>query len=570
MKENTKIIQITTLAWRALQNQLKPHEFEILEDLLANDPEARAIYLEFMANHATMNQSGFIFESSPVCDALEIDDPFRQVVEKDLSESAVRKAMRESQDTLPEPPGDSKAGLPRRSEPSFQKLIKLVARTAAIVLLCLTVLWLDRTLMQCQPAPIHSVGLMADAMNVQWKPGGVEYRIGEKIYPGELELETGCAKFAFHDGAEVVIEGPARFSLVASDRLDLQRGRAYARIGPDAIGFSIVTPNSKVIDLGTEFGVIVDSSGSSQVHMIKGRASLLAGKRGQERSSSLIEAGQAGRVDPASGKVHSITMEKEAFVRDISSSSGLAWRGQMAIDLADVIGGGNGFGAGNPDMVIDPATGKFTEYVERGKSTRSANSTYNPVAPLKYVDGVFVPNSNGGPLVVSSLGTQMTPGPRTSGCFRKDITVLNKVYRSEGGNLTDHDIKYGYPFHPAISMHANLGITFDLEAIRKDLPANVDIAGFEALCAVAVSPNETDLNDRGMSDFWILIDGKEQKSYQAVKPGFSQWTQLAITPGNRFLTILTTDHRQNADQDPIQLDRCFFGDPVLRLTYNDK
>ena len=78
----------------------------------------------------------------------------------------------------------------------------------------------------------------------------------------------------FDEGAKVVVEAPAIFELRGEDRMMVQSGRVTTSVSEAAQGFRVDTPTSRVIDLGTEFGVQVSQHGDTVVQMHKGRARL--------------------------------------------------------------------------------------------------------------------------------------------------------------------------------------------------------------------------------------------------------------------------------------------------------
>jgi hypothetical protein len=84
-----------------------------------------------------------------------------------------------------------------------------------------------------------------------------------------LHLLTGVAQITFESGATSIIEGPAQLTL-CSNSIELNRGRVSAVVPKSASGFSVLTPSSEVIDLGTEFGVSVEDNGTSEVHVFSG------------------------------------------------------------------------------------------------------------------------------------------------------------------------------------------------------------------------------------------------------------------------------------------------------------
>ena len=57
----------------------------------------------------------------------------------------------------------------------------------------------------------------------------------------------------------------------------------------------------------------------------------------------------------------------------------------------------------------------------------------------------------------------------------------------------------------SLLMHANAGITFDLNGIRRSLPG-LEIAGFKADCGLARFVVEENFIEG--CEFWVLVDGQ--------------------------------------------------------------
>ena len=77
---------------------------------------------------------------------------------------------------------------------------------------------------------------------------------------GLLSIEFGC-------GATVALQGPAEFKIVSDKKGFLEFGNLTAKAPPEARGFAIETPTCTSVDLGTEFGMRVDSTGISETHV---------------------------------------------------------------------------------------------------------------------------------------------------------------------------------------------------------------------------------------------------------------------------------------------------------------
>jgi hypothetical protein len=75
----------------------------------------------------------------------------------------------------------------------------------------------------------------------------------------------------------------------------LQSGKLTAHVGPRGKGFALNTPQTRVVDLGTEFGVDARADGSTDVMVIKGKVDLFTSPRNQRVTP--LEQGEAVRVD---------------------------------------------------------------------------------------------------------------------------------------------------------------------------------------------------------------------------------------------------------------------------------
>lgn len=107
----------------------------------------------------------------------------------------------------------------------------------------------------------------------QWA-GETRLQVGSSISPGKVELQSGLIQLEFYRGAVVIVEGPAELEFVNADRLICRRGRLRAHVPPQAEGFTVVSPNVEVLDLGTELGMHVARVDSAAVHEFDGKVEL--------------------------------------------------------------------------------------------------------------------------------------------------------------------------------------------------------------------------------------------------------------------------------------------------------
>ena len=96
--------------------------------------------------------------------------------------------------------------------------------------------------------------------------------------PGVYELLSGTVHLRYINGADLIVEGPARFEIRDAFRTNLDAGRVRAIVPPTAHGFTVVTRDVAYEDVGTEFGLSVNgATGDSQMHVFDGQVNLRSG-----------------------------------------------------------------------------------------------------------------------------------------------------------------------------------------------------------------------------------------------------------------------------------------------------
>jgi Concanavalin A-like lectin/glucanases superfamily/FecR protein len=115
---------------------------------------------------------------------------------------------------------------------------------------------------------------------------GPELQAGQALRGGgRVVLEQGMVELRFPRGSRVLLEGPVDFEVRGRSAGFLHRGRAVADVPDTDHGFIIDSPRGRVVDLGTAFGISVDDSGSTEVHVIEGR--VRAGITGDTRMQEI-------------------------------------------------------------------------------------------------------------------------------------------------------------------------------------------------------------------------------------------------------------------------------------------
>ena len=144
------------------------------------------------------------------------------------------------------------------------------------------------------PSPVGNVAWLINAQDCRWADP-METPGRDMIVGKFLRLEGGLAEVEFDQGARVILQGPATLELLSGNMARLLRGTMTAKVPTAAHGFTMLTPQGKIVDLGTEFGLAVDDGGATSVRVFTGELSVASG-RGASQPVQLSE-GQKARIE---------------------------------------------------------------------------------------------------------------------------------------------------------------------------------------------------------------------------------------------------------------------------------
>jgi hypothetical protein len=232
-----------------------------------------------------------------------------------------------------------------------------------------------------------------------------------------------------------------------------------------------------------------------------------------------------------------------------------------------VVAGGDGF-SGRRNRGINPTTGQPCDSPPQEFNIYD-DGAYHRVQGLPLVDGVFIPDDRSGPVQVDSAG-------HTFGGF---VTSMNMTYGYvwAGGAIPTgmppvvrtelSGVDYASPGHGLIFLHANKGITFDLEAMRR---ANPDwrlgrflaVAGNSEVASEGIlGPFDKEMAKSVCADIRVLVDG-QLRWYRREISGANGGSPIAISldKEDRFLTLVGSDAGNG-----IHADWTMFGDPRVEL-----
>jgi hypothetical protein len=233
------------------------------------------------------------------------------------------------------------------------------------------------------------------------------------------------------------------------------------------------------------------------------------------------------------------------------------------LDVLDIVADGNGAGL-RRERGIDLATGMQDTYFNA--QGRDCDSRYRRTSWHTLIDGVFVPNGGAGPVQLDSAGHVFSGFPRTSGRTWGGIWARAADLQPRGREESRHRWVYvmgrqeqfmpkGYGL---LCLHANAGVSFDLEALRK-LHPGLRPARFVATAGLAGTGLS---HEEGKADFRVFTDGRMVWGREAIVPKDGAFPlDIEIGPGDRFLTLAVTDGGNG-----ITADWFVLGDPVLEMT----
>jgi hypothetical protein len=412
------------------------------------------------------------------------------------------------------------------------------------------------------------VAQLVDQINAEWdETMQIPFDDGHMLQD-TYRLTAGYVNFRFYGGVKLTIEAPAEWSLLDTNHMHLTHGRIYAVVPEQAHGFSVTAGNTKIIDLGTEFGVEVDSWNNTQLHVTKGETLLFYGSEKGAKSQVNVNQGAARQVDNT-GKCRTIQLESEHFARKIDSNTGFIWKGQTTASLADIVGGGDGLGNGKTGVSVDITDGRYYDSSvneEWGEVILPDTNKYIKFIESPYIDGVFMPDGGDGSVQISSENHIFRQCPDTSGnsvWYLSCDTAVGWQNDEEPYLIEDWPIKlndklYDKEENPAISMPPNKGITFDIEAMRKAMPG-LDIHKFTSVCGIVSLDDE---DSEGLADFWVLVDGQIRfKATDITRNTSSPKIDIKLNSNDRFLTLIVTDRKDYTGQGNFTV----FAEPTLHL-----
>ncbi len=519
-----------------------------LDSLLIKDQQARQIYLDYVLVHVSLKRCLGVSEYLNGKKVLNEKDgliSFNSALVELLTEEEY--ASKVEIEVVGEPKSRARDVSSRKSVNNSKFRLFLTMAAAVVLVFCIRIFWVHNAIEVATVTGHYNVGLLGYGDDID----GLRLKDDARM----IFLESGLLELLYDSNVKLVIEAPAKFQILSDMDFHLCSGRLYASVPENAIGFTVYSRDVKVVDLGTEFGVCADSGGDTSLYVMKGKTELVTGSKGS-KGVGLVSAGEAKVFSSVTKTVSDVPYKADTFVRAFDQVSGQQWRGKDFFDLADIVGGGNGFGSGKYESGIDTESGEYMP--ELVPAEHQGDGSYHIVESSIFIEGVFVPDGGAGDVQVDSAGNIFSECPDTAGKYW--IGLQDGAVFSHPGAIYKHSLTFAgqkLAETPSIFAHANQGITFDLDKLRGSIKQKkADITRFTAdfiLSDSIFDPSvftagdefvfRKDQPDLPNSDFWVLVDGVVKfraEGQRSVDRAVS--VDIPITADDRYLTLIVTDH----------------------------
>jgi len=162
--------------------------------------------------------------------------------------------------------------------------------------------------------------VVANAENAKWNLKGVAPESGTHLGLGVIKLSKGKLRLDFNNGEEITIAAPATFEIKDTNLMIMHSGQLAAHIPKTGIGFTVITPNGAVVDLGTDFAINVNESGENQVKVIKGAViASSTDKNGNTSWGEELLGGEEAYIIKAS-PLQKITNQSQSYIKPLGVS----------------------------------------------------------------------------------------------------------------------------------------------------------------------------------------------------------------------------------------------------------
>ena len=258
---DTTMLELEQLCSLLCEKLISPAQMERLNEMLRDSSAARRRYIEYVNIHGALGSLAAV-ERIEELPAIDID-------------TLVSTAPEPSHEPLVET--RDAQGWSHRAMASLieRPLTTSVVAASIFIVTAISLLALlnpPNTIRLISASRLQPVARITATQACVWGDMPSPLKFASELLPGQhVDLRDGLVEVTYSDGASVILEGPAIYEVGEVGKGTLEAGSLTATVPRPAVGFSITTPSSVVVDLGTEFGVKVNRFGHSEVHVFRGR-----------------------------------------------------------------------------------------------------------------------------------------------------------------------------------------------------------------------------------------------------------------------------------------------------------
>lgn len=200
------------------------------------------------------------------------------------------------------------------------------------------------------------IGRITRMVDCKWTDPSSIPRASDRVAMRQhFSLASGLMEITYDTGATVILQGPVTYEIDSANGGFLSGGRLTGKVQTaKAKGFAVLTPTAVVTDLGTEFGVEVDSQGDTISHVFRGtvKVEMTSQAAGAKEGHAVVlrtgESVRMARTNTAAGKrlvVTHETLDTTHFIRSVPSPEAnvpfrvVAWFRMGEDDSGAVVGG---------------------------------------------------------------------------------------------------------------------------------------------------------------------------------------------------------------------------------------
>lgn len=127
----------------------------------------------------------------------------------------------------------------------------------------------------------------------EWPSQDLIFEEGDTLGDEVFQIESGTAEIQFFSGATMTVEGPAEIALRSAWEASCLEGAVRMHVPPAARGFKLHAPSTEIVDLGTEFGLVV-RNGQGHVEVFDGEIAI----KHRDEKETRLGAGKAFDLAP--------------------------------------------------------------------------------------------------------------------------------------------------------------------------------------------------------------------------------------------------------------------------------